>query len=65
MSGYTLIVLLSAASIVGATIGVALLPSVSDTVLRLLLGTVLVISAIRFHARPHAHEFPSRSATPA
>lgn len=58
MSGYMLIVLLSAASIVGATIGVALLPSVPDTVLRLLLGTVLIISAMRFHARTHdAAEF--------
>ena len=58
MSGYMLIVLLSAASIVGATIGVALLPSVSDTMLRLLPGTVLIISAIRFHARTHdAAEF--------
>jgi uncharacterized protein len=50
MSGYTLILLLGAASVVGATVGVALLPSVSDTVLRLLLGTVLIASAARFHA---------------
>jgi uncharacterized protein len=66
ISGYMLIVVLSAASIVGPTIGVALLPTVSDTALRLLLGTVLVISAIRFDARPlAAPEFRSRSATPA
>ena len=66
ISGYMLIVVLSAASLVGATIGVALLPTVSDAVLRLLLGTVLVISAIRFDARPHdAPELRSRSATPA
>jgi uncharacterized membrane protein YfcA len=66
ISGYMLIVVLSAASIIGVTIGVALLPTVSDTVLRLLLGTVLVISANRFDARPHdAPEFRSRSATTA
>jgi uncharacterized protein len=49
-SGYSLILTLGAASVVGATVGVVLLRSVSDTALRLLLGTVLIVSAARFGA---------------
>jgi uncharacterized membrane protein YfcA len=50
-STYTLILALSAASVVGATVGVALLPSVSDSILRVLLGTVLIASAWRLDDR--------------
>lgn len=52
LSGYSLILVLGAASVVGATVGVALLPSVSDSALRLLLGTVLIASAARLRRAP-------------
>jgi uncharacterized membrane protein YfcA len=47
LSGYSLILLLGASSVVGVTVGVALLPSISDSVLRLLLGSVLLACAAR------------------
>jgi len=52
LSGPSLILLLGAASVIGATIGVALLPSISDSVLRLLLGGVLLVSAARLRTTP-------------
>ncbi len=59
---YSLIIVLGAASVVGATVGVALLPAVSDSALRLLLGTVLIASAARLH--PAATSDPRTFARP-
>ena len=57
-STWSLIVILGLASVIGATVGVTLLPAVSDTFLRLLLAFVLLVSALRL--RPKVEEAARR-----
>jgi uncharacterized membrane protein YfcA len=53
-SAFVLIAVLGSGSVVGATVGVALLPSVPDSALRVLLATVLLVSAVRLGEPPGA-----------